>query len=388
MSLKLTNYTIQYHHVLSLYTDGESAKEAVKKAKHHGNSDNAGGKNSKNIDFDTAWGSVTIHYAEQASRLPVSEWDSIKEALLELIGTDTRSDDGDYSDDDIMDIHGVVLLSDVSCISNATQMVCNKSVLEQFSCKMKSIQWWKLLNVAYQNKFQFELWPDKVPLVGPDFNYHSLSTQYLKLLIVPYIKCKALQYYGAELKMEAENLLKLQCRQGCSNKTLDDIIDKLDIAVSEIEIVPWPKDHIKQCEKDDPKMFDIPLVTSAFHIVLQKLTDSKKFKFKHSILKGLLQIMLPIGISATEVSQVTTCRGLWQVHGLLADSLLIKCPADQQLESEADSLNASDSHIRKKSKALQEWLQGHVIMAIPHNKLRIMNYPTYILGCWVIPRIN
>ncbi|KAG2337816.1 hypothetical protein BDR05DRAFT_1004693 [Suillus weaverae] len=79
-----------YHCALSLYTDGESAKEAAKEAKHHGNSDNA----------------------EQASALPASKWDSIEEALSELIGTDTRSDDGDYSDDDIMDIRSVVLLSD------------------------------------------------------------------------------------------------------------------------------------------------------------------------------------------------------------------------------------------------------------------------------------
>ncbi|KAG2144243.1 hypothetical protein DEU56DRAFT_937914 [Suillus clintonianus] len=101
-----------YHFALSLYTDGESAKEAAKEAKRHGNSDNAGGKNSKNIDFDAAWGSVTMRYAEQASDLPASKWDSIEEALSELIGTDTRSDDGDYSDDDIMDIRGMVLLSD------------------------------------------------------------------------------------------------------------------------------------------------------------------------------------------------------------------------------------------------------------------------------------
>lgn len=99
--------------MLSLYTNGESAKEAAKEAKHHGNSDNAGGKNLKNIDFDAVWGSVTMRYAEQASGLPASKWDSIEEALSELIGTDTRSDDsGDYSDDDIMDIRGVVLLSD------------------------------------------------------------------------------------------------------------------------------------------------------------------------------------------------------------------------------------------------------------------------------------
>ncbi|KAG1850328.1 hypothetical protein F4604DRAFT_1934508 [Suillus subluteus] len=143
--------------------------------------------------------------------------------------------------------------------------------LEQFGYKMKSVQWWKLLDVAYQNKFQFKLWPDEVP----------------PLLVVPYIKRRASQYYDTELKTEAENLLKLRRKQGHSDKTLDDIIDELDVAVSEIDIVPWPKDHIEQCEKDDPKMFDIPLVTSASHIVLRKLGDSEKFK--HSIPKGLLQ---------------------------------------------------------------------------------------------------
>ncbi|KAG1728535.1 hypothetical protein EDB19DRAFT_2027946, partial [Suillus lakei] len=159
--------------------------------------------------------------------------------------------------------------------------------LEQFGYKTKSVQWRKLLDVAYQNKFQFELWPDEVPPVGPDFNYHTLSAQHLKLLVMPYIKRRALQYYDAELKTEAENLLELRRKQGQSEKTLDDIIDELDVAVSEIDIVPWPKDHIEQCEKDDPKMFDIPLVTSASNIVLQKLADSEKFK--HSIPQGLLQ---------------------------------------------------------------------------------------------------
>ncbi|KAG2033055.1 hypothetical protein BDR03DRAFT_985302 [Suillus americanus] len=159
--------------------------------------------------------------------------------------------------------------------------------LEQFGYKTKSVQWRKLLDVAYQNKFQFELWPDEVPPVGPDFNYHTLSAQHLRLLVVPYIKCRALQYYDAELKTEAENLLELRRKQGRSEKTLDDIIDELDVAVSEIDIVPWPKDHIEQCEKDDPNMFDIPLVTSASNIVLRKLADSEKFK--HSIPQGLLQ---------------------------------------------------------------------------------------------------
>ncbi|KAG1883467.1 hypothetical protein F4604DRAFT_1920672 [Suillus subluteus] len=159
--------------------------------------------------------------------------------------------------------------------------------LEQFGYKTKSVQWRKLLDVAYQNKFQFELWPDEVPPVGPDFNYHTLSAQHLKLLVMPYIKRRASQYYDAELKTEAENLLELRRKQGRSDKTLNDIIDELDVAVSEIDIVPWPKDHIEQCEKDDAKMFDIPLVTSASHIVLRKLADSEKFK--QSIPRGLLQ---------------------------------------------------------------------------------------------------
>ncbi|KAG1850132.1 hypothetical protein F4604DRAFT_1687215 [Suillus subluteus] len=158
---------------------------------------------------------------------------------------------------------------------------------EQFGYKTKSVQWRKLLDVAYQNKFQFELWPDEVPPVGPDFNYHTLSAQHLKLLVVPYIKRRASQYYDTELKTEAENLLELRRKQGRSDKTLDDIIDELDVAVSKIDIVPWPKDHIEQCEKDDTKMFDIPLVTSASHIVLRKLADSEKFK--QSIPRGLLQ---------------------------------------------------------------------------------------------------
>lgn len=58
---------------------------------------------------------------------------------------------------------------------------------------------------------------------------------------MPYIKRRASQYYDAELKMEAENLLELRRKQGRSDKVLDDIIDELDVSVSEIDIVPWPK---------------------------------------------------------------------------------------------------------------------------------------------------
>ncbi|KAG1877151.1 hypothetical protein C8R48DRAFT_669117 [Suillus tomentosus] len=337
--------------------------------------------------------------------------------------------------------------------------------LEQFSYKTKSVQWRKLLDVAYQNKFQFELWPDEVPPVGPDFNYHTLSTQHLKLLVVPYIKRRALQYYDAKLKTEAENLLELRRKQGRSKKTLDDIIDELDIAVSEIDIVPWPK--------DDPKMFDIPLVTSASNIVLRKLADSEKFK--HSIPQGLLQkykeatsvrgsnVGVPSG--GRQLGDTTRDRQSQQQTSAAHEYSIVRenhytDDADEQLASEADSLNASDSRIMKKSKlifrsyvivmvhrmlnchlrtlsllildldfnldlalafvhlhlttnrvntgmmrysrclciifipmgimlpiiiamifrlqALQEWLQGHAIMAIPLNKLRIMNYPTYI----------
>ncbi|KAG0696604.1 hypothetical protein DFH29DRAFT_879272 [Suillus ampliporus] len=262
--------------------------------------------------------------------------------------------------------------------------------LEQFGYKTKSVQWWKLLDVAYQNKFQFELWPDEVHPVGPDFNYHTLSTQHLKLLVMPYIKRRAKQYYDAELKTEAENLLELQRKQGRSDKTLDDIIDELDITVSEIDIVPWPKDHIEQCEKHDPKMFDIPVVTSTSNIMLQKLVDSEKFKY--SVPKVLLQqykeatstsgsnVSVPSGerqredTSRDHQSQQQTCErrpavlqsqrmqphkrphvedyGKSTNHSL-ADPLLIEFPADdQQFESEADSLNAPDSCIRKKSKVV------------------------------------
>ncbi|KAG1852295.1 hypothetical protein DFJ58DRAFT_728629 [Suillus subalutaceus] len=291
--------------------------------------------------------------------------------------------------------------------------------LEQFGYKTKSVQWRKLLDVAYQNKFQFELWPDEVPPVGPDFNYHTLSAQHLKLLVVPYIKRRALQYYDAELKTEAESLLELQAQARTERKKLlmisltswtslclrlilflgPKVLIALFIFMSNVVA----SDHIEQCEKDDPNMFDIPLVTSASNIVLRKLADSEKFK--HSIPQGLLQKYKeatsvrgsnvgvpsgrkaawryysgspvsttdlrcstpPIGVSATEVSQATTCRGLWQVHELLADSLLIECPADEQLESEADSLNASDSRITKKSKVVRHRDGApHVELPPPH----------------------
>ncbi|KAG1721052.1 hypothetical protein EDB19DRAFT_1962613 [Suillus lakei] len=246
--------------------------------------------------------------------------------------------------------------------------------LEQFGYKTKSVQWWKLLDVAYQNKFQL-LWPDEVPPVGPDFNYHTLSAQHLKLLIVPYIKHRALQYYDAELKTEAENLLKLRRKQGRSEKTLDDIIDELDVAVSEIDIVPWPKDHIEQCEKDDPKMFDIPLVTSTSNIVLRKLADSEKFK--HSIPQGLLQkykeatsvcgsnVGIPSG--GRQLGDTTWDRQSQQQTSAACEYSIVRenhyTDDDEQLESEADSLNASDSHITKKSKLI---FRSYVIVMVRH----------------------
>ncbi|KAG2368466.1 hypothetical protein BDR07DRAFT_1503663, partial [Suillus spraguei] len=245
--------------------------------------------------------------------------------------------------------------------------------LEQFNYKTKSVQWWKLLDVAYQNKFQFELWPDKVHPVGPDFNYHTLSAQHLKLLIVPYIKHRAKQYYNAELKTEAENLLELQCKQGCSDNTLDDIIDELDVTVSEIDIVPWPEDHIEQCEKCDPKMFDIPLVTSASHVILWKLADSEKFK--HCIPKALLQHASrtpPSGTSATDdaASQVTTCRRLRKkskvvhYHDAALDIELPSqhfVPAHLQPQPQPRPCAHSPDYEppqRQHNEALREWLQG------------------------------
>ncbi|KAG1840993.1 hypothetical protein F4604DRAFT_1939731 [Suillus subluteus] len=101
-----------YHHALSLYTKGESAKEAAKEAKRH--SDMGGdSKHAKNIDFDAVWGSFTMRYAEQAAGLPERKWEAIENALSELVGMDARSDDEGFDDDDdIMGLQGVVLLSD------------------------------------------------------------------------------------------------------------------------------------------------------------------------------------------------------------------------------------------------------------------------------------
>ncbi|KAG0701703.1 hypothetical protein DFH29DRAFT_875722 [Suillus ampliporus] len=105
----------KYHCALSLYTEGESAKEAAKEAKRYGNSDKAGGKHAKNINFDAAWGSVAMRYAEQATGLPESRWEAIENTLSEWIGMDAGSNDEgfDNNNNDIMDIHGVVLLSNL-----------------------------------------------------------------------------------------------------------------------------------------------------------------------------------------------------------------------------------------------------------------------------------
>ncbi|KAG1816428.1 uncharacterized protein BJ212DRAFT_1480876 [Suillus subaureus] len=263
--------------------------------------------------------------------------------------------------------------------------------LEQFGYKTKSVQWWKLLNVAYQNKFQFKLWPDGVHPVGPDFNCHTLSAQHLKLLIMSYIKCRATQYYDTELKTEATNLLELRHKQGHSDKTLDDIIDELDVTVSEIDIVPWPQDHIDQCENDNPRMFDIPLVTSTSHIMLHKLADSEKFKY--SIPKTLLEQYkeatstsgLNVGPPSEERQREDTtcdCQPQQQTHHAAHGFSVVHKdhhsnndlphtehhPADydQTFESEADSLNAPDSRIRKKLKVVRYDGAPHIVPAHPH----------------------
>ncbi|KAG0692350.1 hypothetical protein DFH29DRAFT_1008800 [Suillus ampliporus] len=121
-NFKLTN-EIQYHHALLLYTEGKSAKEAVKEAKHYSNSEKAGGKNAKNIGFDAVWGSITICYAEQAAGLPESKLEAIENVLSELVGMDAGSDnEGFNDDDDIMDIHGVVLLSNLDTENGDPQL--------------------------------------------------------------------------------------------------------------------------------------------------------------------------------------------------------------------------------------------------------------------------
>ncbi|KAG1833601.1 hypothetical protein DFJ58DRAFT_847813 [Suillus subalutaceus] len=134
----------------------------------------------------------------------------------------------------------------------------------KFGYQPKAVQWRKLLDYAFQYKFMIKNWPEDVLPIGPEFNPHNLSSQHLKLLVVPFIKRKAHSYYEAELRTEAESLLELEKRSRRAS--------------AEIEFAAWPDECIKQLNDEVPEMFDIPLVTSALDVVLRKLVDSAKFK--------------------------------------------------------------------------------------------------------------
>ncbi|KAG1809556.1 hypothetical protein EV424DRAFT_1542978 [Suillus variegatus] len=146
-----------------------------------------------------------------------------------------------------------------------------------------TFQWRKLLDYAFQYKFMIKNWPEDVLPIGPKFNPHNLSSQHLKLLVVPFIKRKAHSYYEAELCTEAESLLELEKKKSkgkCrgQERTVEDVMSELDVDVPEIEFAAWRDECIKQLNDEVPEMFDIPLVTSALDVVLHKLVDSAKFK--------------------------------------------------------------------------------------------------------------
>ncbi|KAG1764473.1 hypothetical protein EV702DRAFT_1051341, partial [Suillus placidus] len=153
----------------------------------------------------------------------------------------------------------------------------------KFGYRPKAVQWRKLLDYAFQYKFMIKNWPEDVLPIGPGFNPHNLSSQHLKLLVIPFIKRKAHSYYEAELRTEAESLLELEKKKSKGKRrgqerTVEDIMSELDVDVPEIKFAAWPDECIKQLNDEVPEMFDIPLVTSALDVVLHKLVDSAKFK--------------------------------------------------------------------------------------------------------------
>ncbi|KAG1895951.1 uncharacterized protein F5891DRAFT_1193572 [Suillus fuscotomentosus] len=132
-------------------------------------------------------------------------------------------------------------------------------------------------------KFMIKNWPDDVTPIGPEFNPHNLSSQHLKLLIVPFIKHKAHSYYEAELRTKAENLFEIEKKKSKGKRrgqerTVEDVINELDVDAPEIKFAAWPDECLKQLSDEVPEMFDIPLVTSTLDVVLRKLVDSAKFK--------------------------------------------------------------------------------------------------------------
>ncbi|KAG1836057.1 hypothetical protein DFJ58DRAFT_735269 [Suillus subalutaceus] len=174
----------------------------------------------------------------------------------------------------------------------------------KFGYQPKAVQWRKLLDYAFQYKFMIKNWPEDVLPIGPEFNPHNLSSQHLKLLVVPFIKRKAHSYYEAELRTEAESLLELEKKKSKGKRrgqgrTVEDVMSELDVDVPEIEFAAWPDECIKQLNDEVPEMFDIPLVTSALDVVLRKLVDSAKFKglslkIYWQLMKHIRMVRLPL----------------------------------------------------------------------------------------------
>ncbi|KAG1855015.1 hypothetical protein F4604DRAFT_1932455 [Suillus subluteus] len=121
----------------------------------------------------------------------------------------------------------------------------------KFGYQPKAVQWRKLLDYAFQYKFMINNWPDDVPPIGPDFNPHNLSSQHLKLLVVPFIKSKGHSYYEAELRTEAESLLEIEKKKSKGKhrgqkRTVEDVMSELDVNVPEIKFAAWPDECVNQ----------------------------------------------------------------------------------------------------------------------------------------------
>lgn len=100
---------LQAHRTLFLYKDGDSVKEATKDTKHAG----LPFQPTKNVSFNAAWGSVAMQYSLQTAQLPDKQWDQIVDGMWELIGEDSLVRHVHVaSDDDSMDVHNAIPLSD------------------------------------------------------------------------------------------------------------------------------------------------------------------------------------------------------------------------------------------------------------------------------------
>ncbi|KAG2147371.1 hypothetical protein BD769DRAFT_1382416 [Suillus cothurnatus] len=150
----------------------------------------------------------------------------------------------------------------------------------KFGYQPKAVQWQKLLDYAFQYKFMIKNWPDDVLPIGPEFHPHNLSSQYLKLLIVPFIKRKAHSYYEAKLHTEAESLFEIDKKKSKGKHqgqghTMEDVMSELDVDVPEIEFIAWP-DVVQECLKqlNDKLMKHIQILTKCCQVIMNLLSLS------------------------------------------------------------------------------------------------------------------